>query len=368
MKVLLLGFTKISYMPYMHFYLDKLLNCEVHLLYWDRDGKPDSEIPEGVMGHRFYCYQEDSVPAYQKISSFLKYRRAALELVKKGKFDFLIVLHSTTGIILQDILKRKFKGKYVFDYRDFTYEDTMIYKKMVHQLANNSAATFVSSDAFRKYLPQNNKIYTSHNLLLESMEYRDVRKKYSRDVDPIRIRYWGLIRHTNINKVIIDSLANDARFELHYHGREQGAGKKLKEYCAEIGATNIFFHGEYKPEDRYVFAAQTDIIHNIYANDIKTQPAMGNKLYDGIIFYIPQLCNQGSFMAEQIDKFDVGFSCDPANCSFADDIYKYYKSLSFEILENNCDNAVRAFMADYKKGCEVINNCISEPPANGGFS
>ena len=60
----------------------------------------------------------------------------------------------------------------------------------------------------------------------------------------------------------------------------------------------MFFHGEYKPEDRYTFVRSTDLIHNIY-KDRNMMLAMGNKYYDGLIFYIPQLCMKGSFMGEK---------------------------------------------------------------------
>ena len=53
MKVLLLGFGKIAYMPYMNFYLDTLKERDIQfeLIYWDRDGKPDEEVHRGFQRH-----------------------------------------------------------------------------------------------------------------------------------------------------------------------------------------------------------------------------------------------------------------------------------------------------------------------------
>ena len=50
MKVLLLGFGKIAYMPYMNFYLDALKERDIQfeLIYWDRDGKSDAEVPQRI--------------------------------------------------------------------------------------------------------------------------------------------------------------------------------------------------------------------------------------------------------------------------------------------------------------------------------
>ncbi|PNT91546.1 hypothetical protein [Clostridium thermosuccinogenes] len=361
MKVLLLGFTKISYMPYMHFYIEQLKKCnsEIHLLYWDRDGKPDSDVPSGITGYKFSSYVEDSFPIKRKIRSFIKYRRFTLRLLKEQNFDLIIILHSTPGIVLFDTLIREYKNKYILDYRDLTYEDKYIYKKMIHTLVNNSIATFVSSNAYRKYLPDAEKIYTSHNLIIDSIKHRNIRRMNQRNVNPIRIRYWGLIRHKDINMKIIDKLANDARFELHYHGREQETGRLLKNYCIEKGYKNVFFHGEYKPDERYCFIENTDLIHNIYENDIKTRNAMGNKYYDGVTFYIPQLCNEGSFMGEEVKKNGVGITLSLESPNFANEIYHYYRSLDWIKFERCCDSTLSSICTQYNDGINIIDNILN---------
>lgn len=362
MKVLVIGFTKISYMPYMHFYIDQLRkhDCEIHLLYWKRDNSPDADIHKDIVTYRFDQYQEDSVPLFRKLGSFLKYRRYALKILREHKFDLVVVLHSTPGVLLFDVLTKKYRNNYILDYRDFTYENFKFYKKIIHKLAINSCATFVSSDAYRKYLPSIDKLYTSHNILVNSLEKREVRKSKNRNTYPIRIGFWGFIRHENINITIIDKLANDKRFELHYHGREQKSGQILKSHCEENRYRNIFFHGEYKLNDRYKFLEDIDLAHNIYENDIKTTNAMGNKYYDGITFYIPQICNQGSFMGEQVSDNKVGISIDPHSLNFADEIEKYYKSIDWEYFETSCDKTLNNVIEQYNKGIYTIDKIIKE--------
>lgn len=366
MRVLILGFTKISYMPYMHFYIEQLKksNCEIHLLYWKRDHSIDAESPKGVITHVFDQHQEDTVPLVKKTRSFFKYRIFALKLLKKQQFDLIVVLHSTPGVLLSDILIRKYKKNFILDYRDFTYENFSFYRKIIHRLVNNSCATFVSSDAYRKWLPSTEQLYTSHNLVLSSLSNREIRKNKSRDVFPIRIRFWGFIRHESINIKIIKKLANDDRFELHYHGREQKSGQILKDYCKEYEFKNVFFHGEYKPEDRYCFIENTDLIHNIYENDIKTTNAMGNKYYDGITFYIPQLCNKGSFMGEQVESNNVGIAIDPDSTKLPDEIIEYYKSLNWSEFEINCDDTLDNIVKQYNDGINKIEKIIKGKKCN----
>lgn len=60
MKILLIGFTKIAYMPYMNFYLKQFANedNEIHLLYWNRDGKDEIPIPDYVKLHEFNFFKK----------------------------------------------------------------------------------------------------------------------------------------------------------------------------------------------------------------------------------------------------------------------------------------------------------------------
>lgn len=357
MKILIMGFTKIKYMPYMNFYLDNINKDihEIHILYWNRDMQSENlEKYQGYTFHEFRCYQEDDVSKVSKISSFLKYRRFAKRVIKEEKFDYLLVLHSLPGVLIADVLKKVYCKKYIFDYRDSTYESFPPFKNLVATITRNSDATFVSSDAFRRFLPEDckEKIYTSHNLLLDSLQHRDDKALYGIPSPKIRIAFWGFIRNEEVNKEIICKLCNDERFELHYYGREQQVAFNLKKYSNELGAKNVFFHGGYTPEQRYEFVRQTDMIHNIY-NDNNAMLAMGNKYYDGVIFRIPQICMQGSYMGECVEKAGVGVLCNLCD-DFSDTIYDYYSNLDMEDFYKNCDLEKERIMEEYDFGTETI--------------
>ncbi len=360
MKILIIGFAKIKYMPYLNFYLDNIdrEKNDVHIIYWNRDLQEENlDFLEGVTLHEFKNYQEDDVAKISKIAGFKKFRKFAKDTIKKEKFDFVFILHSLPGVLTYDILKKRFKNKYIFDYRDSTYEGFPPYKKIIGGLVENSYCTFVSSDAFRVFLPEEHKtkIFTSHNVLVDSLNHRDDKEKYGVTSEKIRIAFWGFIRHEEINLEIIRKIAEDNRFELHYYGREQQVAKNLKKYVSDNDIKNVFFHGEYKPEDRYEFVKNTDIIHNIY-KDANMMLAMGNKYYDGAIFRIPQICMKGSFMGETATNHSIGFECDPYKESFTDDIYNYYISLGKEKFNQNCNNEVNRFMTEYETGCKTIKN------------
>lgn len=361
MRVLVIGFTKIAYMPYMQFYINELQKskCEISLICWDRDDNPDIDSPNGVKVLRYSDYMLDSEPLAKKIPHFIKYRKYTKRILENDDFDYILVLHSTPGVLLYDILRKKYSGKYILDYRDFTYENFKIYKKIIHSLVHNSKATFVSSKGYLKYLPVSDNISISHNLLIQSSNERNVRKKIDRNIKPIRIRFWGFIRHVEINKMIIDRLGNDLRFELHYHGRGQEPGEILEKYVQVNSFENIFFHGEYKPQDRVDFAFETELLHNIYENDVKTTYAMGNKYYDGLNFYLPQICNEGSFMGDEVEINGIGTVLDPNKIEFADLVFEYYNSIKWKDFEMKCDESLNNIVKEYKDGINVLQDILS---------
>ena len=69
MKILLMGFAKIKYMPYMNFYLDNISKeNDIHLVYWNRDcKKEDLSAYENLTLYEFSQKQNDDVSQIFKI-------------------------------------------------------------------------------------------------------------------------------------------------------------------------------------------------------------------------------------------------------------------------------------------------------------
>lgn len=214
-----------------------------------------------------------------------------------------------------------------------------------------SKYTFTSSDGFRIYFPESekDKIYTSHNLSQDSLSHRNYEKVQH---DKIRIAFWGLMRDEAINRKLIERIAQDKRFELHYYGREQQVAVNFKEHAKALSADNVFFHGEYVPTERYEFVRNTDIIHNIF-NSRNMMLAMGNKYYDGAIFYIPQLCMTNSFMGKAASNAKIGFECDPNDDNFTQNVFDYYTNIDRSEFALNCDQELARTENEYING-EII--------------
>lgn len=360
MKILILGFGKIKFMPYVNFYLQNLdrENNDIHLLYWNRDlQNEDTSHLKGITLHEFKCFQEDDVSKTTKLKSFLKYRAFALNVLKNEHFDFIIVLHSLTGLVVGDYLKKHFKGKFIFDYRDVTYEGFAPFKSAVASLVENSLFTFVSSDSFRAYLPKaaERKIHTIHNLDAKALAHNSGERASYVSGEKIKIGFWGFIRNEELNLKIIEQLGNDDRFELHYYGREQQIAKNLKAFAEGKKCNNVFFHGEYSPEERYDFIKEIHLIHNIY-DTTGEMLAVGNKYYDGVVFSVPQVCMVGSYMGSLCIEKGIGFVADPYSDSFKATLCKGLCSLQGEEFSENCHTTVEGILREQEKNIALVKS------------
>ncbi len=359
-KILIIGFAKIKYMPYLNLYLDNIdvENNDVHLMYWDRDGGSDKTISPSVKVHVFKKSLEDELPKYKKLGAFWKFTNDAKELIKRENFDFIISLTSVPTILLSPILLKKYKEKYIFDYRDYTFEWLKSYKALIAKLVENSAMTVYSSEKHLDFLPESKKLYIAHNFIKSSLSYKKEKTFDKRDGQPIRISYWGILRNEDFNKNVIDKFANDPRFEISFYGKKQKTVENIETYCKQKNISNIHFYGEYQEEDRYTFAENTDILYNLYSISGTEGMAMGNKFFDGVIFGIPQICTKGSYMGEKAEDFGVGKAVDVNSESFTDDIFNFFNYIDETEFKSSCDVLIAQVTSDYEKLIGLIKNIL----------
>ena len=159
--------------------------------------------------------------------------------------------------------------------------------------------------------------------------------------------------------ISISSLTDNGLFgKTQDADRETETARNLKKYAETNNIENVFFHGEYKPEERYEFVKNTDIIHNIY-NDSNMMHAMSNKYCDGAIFRIPQICTKGSYMGEKVEEYGIGRAVDIDSENLADDIYAYYSNIEENTFKANCDKLEKTIIRDYENTVKLIKmHCI----------
>lgn len=334
-KIILVGITALEFLPYAHRYIDELAGCELDFLYWSKFAHSSDETKYKDVHFIRYDAKVKNKTVLAKLYAYWMYSRFVLRTIKQGRYDHVIVLSTIPAVFISSYLIRHCKNKYVFDYRDYTYEKISVYKSIVGRLIKNALFASVSSPGFFNYVPREENVYVVHNTDFKVLEYK---KEGLNKNAPIRICFWGLIRDTELNRRLIDLVKRDSRFELIYYGSEIRDADVIKNCVKEANASNIFYYGHYDALRKYDFIAEADILHNDY--DVALEYAknlISNKYYDGIFARIPQLCNADAFMGKLVCEKQVGISVSLSDNRVLDKIYEYYRNLDWDNFQKCCD-------------------------------
>lgn len=334
MKIGIVGFGNLSVMQYLFKYtavLDRE-QADYDVIYWNRLGIDE---PAQFTGRKLaHNVPVDTFQAFhKKIFAFFRYARFARRTIRKNRYDKLIVLTTPTATVLWDMLLGKYRGKYIYDYRDITKETSFApFGWFVKKLIAGSQVTMMSSKGFLETLklPATHKVMLAHNTHREEGKPCPVRLA---EEEPIRIVYWGMVRQLELNGKLCDRFGNDPRFTVTYHG--MGEYEKLAAYCREKNYRNIFFTGRYALEDVPGFVEQTDILHCLYVNTPRYWPAVAVKLYDALEFRLPILLNAHTHMAQIMEDVHGSLSLDLDREDIADRVYRWYRALSAQKLEES---------------------------------
>lgn len=333
----ILCFVGIRYAQFIYKYTN-ILDAEqidYEVVYWNREG---DEVPEKENWIAYEKRVNTFQPFYKKISHFIGFTSFMKKTIRKRKYDKLIILTTQTAVPLYFTLK-KYSGRYIYDYRDITYERFSFYKKLVDSIIKHSYFTAISSKGFLDTLSPSDKFIISHNT--RDFSFTQVPKTSS---DKVRVVYWGMVRQPQFNYRICDAFAKDDRFELYYHGA--GYHEEIQLYCKNNNYSNIFITGAYKLDEIERFAENTDIILNMYENDRQQKPAMTVKFYDSLKYGIPMIVNKGSYMAQIVDKNRLGYVVDINDNSICEKLYSDFQSFDYKQYSNNLKHICTAIQND----------------------
>lgn len=293
-KLALIGLHNLHLMQFLYKYTDILdeKGISYDVLYWDRD-MDDTIKEKAFKGKKIaYKYQMSNYqPKHKKIGGFLGCILYMAKIIRKNKYDHIILLTTQTALPLYVFSRTVRKSKYIYDFRDLTFEKNSLYKTCIEIMISRSYFTSISSLGFKRVIGENSKLLMSHNV--SRLKYERIKKMPS---DNLRIVFWGMIRQLEWNKRICDAFGNASGITLTYHG--EGGFKTLEEYCQKKNYKNIQFIGRYTTDEIPNFVQNADILMNLYENDGKQKLATTVKLYDGIRYGLPMLISRNSHMAE----------------------------------------------------------------------
>ena len=319
--------------PYLHRYVDACVesNTSYEVLFWNRCGEK-LELPENYYYFNLLSKEDKSV--FLKIFDFLNYRRWLIKRIKKQKYDRLIILSTLSGIFLADVL-HKYKGRYIFDIRDYSYEHIKLFYLIEKKIIKNSAYTAISSPGFKNFLPEHD-YYIIHNMQSSEAKYKGSfsKKQYG---EKLNVVWNGTMRYFQHQRNVIMRLANDPRFMMYFHG--SGPELELYEKFAEENKVdNIVFTGRYNNAQKIALLANADLLNNSYWMDNKNEVlfAVSNRYYDGLIYRIPQLLEAGTYKAKVCEDNGIGVAIDARVETFADRLYEWYFQIDVVRFDEKC--------------------------------
>lgn len=349
----------LKYCPYLSRYTEMLekSNKRYEVLYWNREASI-IKYPKNYISYEKNSKLNKNI--YMKLIDFIGYKLWLNRRLKAKHYDKLIVLSTLSGIISFEFLFNRYKNKYIFDIRDYSYEHNRIFYFIEKKIIEKSYFTCISSEGFKRFLPQNDAYICVHNFNAKNIHSTANFSKKNKG-EKLNLVWMGAVRYFNHQKKIIDKLKNDPRFSLIYHGSGADLDEYIK-YCNANYVKNVFFTGAYNNEQKSNLIAKADIINNSYMTPkiMEVKYAISNKYYDGIFYKIPQLVECDTYKAIKIQANGLGIAVDPDDDDFADKLYDYYFSIDEKTFNESCDkelaivlNEDHAYKANILKFVEI---------------
>ena len=314
-KVLIVDTVSYERAPYIKIYEDCCIknNIDYDIFVWNREENGDLEKKGRVYIFNHSCHF--GVNKIKKILPLYKYQKRLREVIQKGNYTKLIMISSIAPVIISDLLIKKFKGNYILDIRDYTYEKFYIYKKIIMKLINNASFCSISSKGFLKFLDNSSKFVVSHNITNQEAVV-DKMKEFTGNENLI-IGFVGRVRYFEENKNLIQKLSK-SRFVLKYVG-DMTEDCNLISFCEENNYKNVIFEGAFSNKDKPQIYKSIDIINSIYGTkSLEVTTALPNRLYDALLYKKPILASQDTYLGYIVEKYGIGIAVD----IFNDDINK----------------------------------------------
>lgn len=321
MKVAIIAFNSLKYSPYVRTYSDWLdkRGVEYDLIYPDR-----ADLRENLGS---VTYRIGWNAGKSKIINFLKFRKEAIKLLKKNKYDFVFVLTTFPAVLLSGFLARHYRGRYLVDVRDYTYEHNGFYYRREKRALDFAAMRVISAPGFKNFLPEGDYVFCPNISDL----YRTGLRNFKRNGGcSLTIGYVGTIAYPKKCKSLIDFIAKDERFRFEFFGNENG-DMPVSAYVKELGCDRINCHGAYAPNEKAGIIEGVDLLFNVYGNEsMIVKYALSNKLYDAMYFKKPLLVSPDTEMLRE--GADFAFPCDFSE-GMLDRLYEWYFALDGEAFD-----------------------------------
>lgn len=356
MKIGIITFSDRNNMPYLKYYEDIIqkANIAYECVFWDRFANSKTTKKGNEYTLHIKCLS--GANKFGKILPMLKYKYIVEKVIKKEQYTHLIILTTLPGVLLNKILLKEFKNKYILDIRDYTYEKYGFYKKIVDELVDKSYFAAISSKGFMKFLNETNKIIPCHNISNAEDaidDCNDIKNKKQ-----ITIGFLGNIRYFDENCNLINALANNFRYKLVYAGINN-ADCDLEGYCKKHNIKNVYFYGKYENKDKLNLYKNIDLINSVYGNKgLEVTTLLPNRLYDGLLLKKPILASNGTYLGRVVKQNNIGLNLDLGENGIEKEIEQYILSFNKDDFTKSCQNLLFEISNEQNYFCKKIQNFV----------
>lgn len=355
-KVGVVFFHNLRYAPFIKYYmdiLDKIENVEYEVIYYNRDKKLNEPKDSKFIPVPWIGKGTNSASKIEKALNFVAWKVYVERLLRKKKYDFLIVSMTTAAVLIEPFLTSKYAGRYIFDIRDYTQEHIRRFYEKEKRLVGHSKLNVISSLGFKEFLPSGDYV-VCHNYSSQNEIKQVFAKKTSL---PIQISYIGSISYEEKCIQLMKLVDKDERFSFIFYGNES-TSHKVSEEVNRLNNPRIKMMGPFLPDDKKRIYGESALVFNCYGNK---QPlvlyAISNKHYDGAFYSVPVLNSPGTIMDNLAGDF--GYALDLDCIEDLDGLYNWYNSLDENEYNKYAQGVIDDALRDNQKTNQAIIDAIT---------
>ena len=357
MKCCIIGNKNLSQMTLMSLYTDYFDKnyIKYDVIYADRYNVNENCNAESV--YRFEFNQKQTNNYLLRYIEYkileCKFRYFITSIIKKEKYDFLVIWREETAVLLKDFLKKHYKQRYSVNIRDLM--NGKRFNKELGETVKYSAFNTVSSDGFIPYLPK------SEYLFVHSMNeniVNQLRRNKMKNLDKkIVITCIGTFRNDAYCFGLVRAFNNDKRFVLQFIGR---GSERMGKYAKEHNFDNVQCVGAFKPEETASLLMNTDILNCAYGVENSAETTkLPIRFYYAVYLGIPILATCDTWMMKTADELHMAISVPSIfddNTCIADYVYKKYCEIDSNIMNEKID-AYKKKIEESHIAFENLMNC-----------
>lgn len=331
MRIAIITIGNIYRLPYIEKYIDLVPdNVSIDIICWNRESVEETHGRANVISFD-HTIKGTSV---EKVKGYLAYRQFVKRQLSRNRYERIVVTPTQTGLLLSDLLTKRYENKYIFDVRDYCHEGYRFVRRLENQLVENAYETVISSEGYKAFLPDGEDYVLVHNdRVLDRTKVEEIRER-KRNKGQLTIACIGYIAYHEQHKRLIDLFKNDSRFHLLF----AGAGSEgLDTYCKRVEAHNVEVRGAFSPSEILDIYSTVDIVNGIYGDNCpELDYALSNKLYFAAELRMPVIANAGTYMEEVSSHFCFGVGLNMHDPEAKDKLFDFYRAIDWTRLDEGC--------------------------------